>query len=79
MAKRYKLTQFALWLASEIDALGITKQQFCDEANIPWACCFDTTQLNNIQKSQHISRSAKHWPNTIKHLQRDMLLQESTK
>jgi len=40
MAKRYKLTQFALWLASEIDALGITKQQFCDEANIAMGMLF---------------------------------------
>jgi len=40
MAKRYKLTQFALWLASEIDALGITKQQFCDESNIAMGMLF---------------------------------------
>jgi predicted transcriptional regulator len=40
MAKRYKLTQFALWLAAEIDALGITKQKFCDESGIAMGMLF---------------------------------------
>ena len=40
MAKRYKLSQFALWLSAENDALGITKQKFCDESGIAMGMLF---------------------------------------
>lgn len=40
MAKRYKLSQFALWLAAEIDAIGITKQKFCDESGVAMGMLF---------------------------------------
>lgn len=40
MAKRYKLTHFAFWINKEIGDLGITKQQFCDEAGIAMGMLF---------------------------------------
>jgi predicted transcriptional regulator len=40
MAKRYRLTHFARWISKEIGNLGITKQSFCDEAEIAMGMLF---------------------------------------